>query len=301
MWVLSQAHPQAPLEAADDTIQQTHAARRLGCDVLHLPGRLRLDDVPSAFDGVDIEVPQPAIWFGYIPTQAVYAAVYEHAARRGLRLLNDPQEHHVAFEFDLAYPQLESLTPKTVVVRAVEDVEAAVAQVGFPAFVRGAMLSNKGKGRAACVAENVDQARALVGDLLAQEHLSRGRVLLRKFESLRTQSIAGFDFPAGREYRVFLYRGEVVAQRLLLAVLAGVRVARCAGDRGCVGFGSGGSSHRFAHAVAQAGRWRRPPMDGQQKRERDGDDPSVRSGLGLIHRRAKGTQPARRACRRMRR
>ncbi len=211
MLVFSQAHPQAPPEAPDDTIRQTHVARELGCPVVHLPSRLTVAAVPEAFASVPHGPPRPAVWFGFIPSLAVYRAVHEHALARGLQLLNDPQQHHTAFEFDNAYPLVESLTPKTVVVRSVAEVDAAVAEVGLPLFARGAMLSNKKRGRAGCIAETEDEARALVSELLANEHLSRGRVLLRQFARLRTAPIDGYGMPAGREYRVFLYRGEVVA------------------------------------------------------------------------------------------
>ena len=200
----------APDDAPDDTVQQTHAARRLGCAIVHLPARLREQDVEAAFEGVSSSSPQPAVWFGFIPPQPVYRAVYEVAARCGLRLLNDPDQHRTVFELDNAYPYLEDLTPKTVVVRSPDEVEAAHDALPLPWFVRGAMLSNKKKGREACVAETLADARRIVAELLDNAHLSRGRVLLRELLALRTAPIHGYALPAGREYRVFVHRGEVM-------------------------------------------------------------------------------------------
>jgi hypothetical protein len=202
----------APPESADDTIQQTVMARTLGWPVAHLPGRLRVEDVPAAFDAVPAVDPvEPTVWFGFIPPLRVYEAVHECAAARGWRLLNDPAQHQAAFELDHALPRLRELTPRSVVVHSVDEVHAAVDVVGLPTFVRGAMLSNKNKGEAACVAHTLQEARALVTALLADPHLSRGRAILRTFVRLRTAPIAGFGMPAGREYRVFLYRGHVVS------------------------------------------------------------------------------------------
>ena len=211
MWVLSQAHPDVPEHATDDTVRQTHAARACGCPVVWLPPRLAVPEIAASFQDVSVEPPQPAVWFGYIPQPEVYAAVYEAALSRGLRLLNDPDQHLAVFELDRAYPHLEELTAKSIVVRSPAEVEAASQRLALPWFIRGAMLSNKRKGRGACIAETLEQAREIVGELLAEPHLSRGRVLLREMIPLRTASIDGYGLPAGREFRVFLYRGEVIS------------------------------------------------------------------------------------------
>lgn len=154
----------APDDAPDDTVQQTHAARRLGCPVIHLPARLSVDDVEPALQAAGAQLPEsePATWFGFIPSPEVYRAVYDAAASRGLRLLNDPEQHRTVFELDNAYPYVADLTARTVVVRSPDELEAAQREVPLPWFIRGAMLSNKKKGIDACVAQNLADARRIV-------------------------------------------------------------------------------------------------------------------------------------------
>jgi len=202
----------APDDAPDDTVQQTRAARRMGCPVVYLPARLSVGNVEPAFEAADPRPagPSPAVWFGFIPSNEVYRAVHEAAARRGLQLLNDPAQHETVFELDNAYPYVEDLTAKSVVVRDLEALEGVPADLPLPWFVRGAMLSNKKKGEQACIARSLDDARRIVTELLGNAHLSRGRVLLRELLTLRTAPLDGYGLPAGREYRVFLYRGEVM-------------------------------------------------------------------------------------------
>lgn len=202
----------APDDAPDDTVQQTHAARRLGCPVVHLPARLSVDDVEPAFQAAGAQLPEsePATWFGFIPSPEVYRAVHDAAERRGLHLLNDPEQHRTVFELDNAYPHIADLTARTRVVHAAEEVEAVQRELPLPWFIRGAMLSNKKKGVEACVAQTLGDARRIVVELLDNAHLSRGRVLIRELLTLRTAPIHGYGLPAGREYRVFLYRGEVM-------------------------------------------------------------------------------------------
>ena len=107
-------------------------------------------------------------------------------------------------------PYIADLTARTRVVRSADELDAAQHEIALPWFIRGAMLSNKTKGVDACVARTLEDARRIVVELLGNAHLSRGRVLVRELLTLRTAPIHGYGLPAGREYRVFLYRGEVM-------------------------------------------------------------------------------------------
>jgi hypothetical protein len=212
MIIVSQA-PMPFSNEDDDIAASTRAAVAAGFELVSLPTALMyVDEVGPALAAVATRTREtPAVWIGTIPDEAMYRAVDAGLRVRGVRLINDPEAHLDVFEFDRAYPRLADLTARTVVVTAVEQVAAAVAQVGLPAFLKGALLSRKHSGWAACVADDVSQAEAIAGGLLRRSYLSRGRVLVRELLPLRRFTVPASDFPIGREYRVFLLRGEPLA------------------------------------------------------------------------------------------
>lgn len=153
-----------------------------------------------------------AVWLGYIPTQERYEAIYTALLQKGIHLLNTPEEHLTVQEFDRAYAQLTGLTPTSVTVTHVGQVAQAAQTLGFPLFIRGAMQSRKGKGWKACVADTQQEAERLTQELLEQlPEYTRGRVLLRRLVKLRYDNIAPNGFPFGREFRVLIYRQQVIS------------------------------------------------------------------------------------------
>jgi len=154
----------------------------------------------------------PGIWLGYPPPRDRYDAIYTEALTKGIRLLNTPAEHQHAQEFDQAYPQLVGLTPESIVIGRLADCEAAIAHLGLPLFVRGAVESGKPNGWNACVATTAEQVQQLVAPLLTRaESGLPGRVLLRQLVKLRHSRVAANGFPLGREFRVFIYRQRILS------------------------------------------------------------------------------------------
>jgi hypothetical protein len=213
MIVLTENADQLPPSAsARDIAASTNAAKLVGCQVFHIP--------PDFSECGDAEgalwmVPKFAerrlgIWIGYIPPLERYAQIYDAALVKGIQLVNAPAQHRVAEEFDSAYPLLGGLTPESVIIYNEAECEAAAEQLGLPIFIKGAVQSRKSRGWKACVAETVDEVRRLTKALLELENRSRGRVVLRKVVALRHTRRSGEGFPLGREYRVFIYRGEVL-------------------------------------------------------------------------------------------
>jgi hypothetical protein len=125
--------------------------------------------------------------------------------------VNSPEQHLVAMEFDRAYPALQSLTPRSLVIRSLDECAGAGKQLGYPVFVKGAVKSYKEVGWAACVAEDEAGLRALAEKLLAREPRSRGRVIVRELVRFRSIDSDFSGFPIGREYRVFVYGEAVIA------------------------------------------------------------------------------------------
>ena len=213
MIVLSESSPQLPPSAsADDLRKATEAARLTGCRVYHLPPDFdQCGTAENALAGVPTQKQEtPAIWIGYIPGPSRYAAIYAAALEKRIRLLNDPEQHLDAQEFDRAYPRLAGLTPRSVTITSEEGCAGAVHTLGLPLFVKGAVQSRKSRGWKACVAETPDELRLLCRHLLTLENRSRGRVVVRQLVKLRHSRISAEGFPLGREYRVFLYGRRVV-------------------------------------------------------------------------------------------
>jgi hypothetical protein len=132
------------------------------------------------------------------------------AALKNLSLPNTPDQHLRVQEFDLAYPFLEGITPRSLMLTEVVECHRAVEELGLPVFVKGAVQSRKGRGWNSCVAETEVELVHLVAELLALESRSRGRVVVRQLAKLRHVRSAN-GFPMGREYRVFLHREQVLA------------------------------------------------------------------------------------------
>ena len=214
MIVLSEASPRvAPSASANDIAVSTEVARLSGCRVYSIPDDFEVSEgAANALSYLrPYEEETAGFWVGYIPSLARYQELYEAAKEKNILLVNTPAQHQSVMEFDRAYPFLEGLTPKSVTITEDAQCEEAMAALGFPIFVKGAVQSTKADGWRSCVAETTEELKALIERLLSLSARSRGRVILRQLVKLRHTRTSGLGFPLGREFRVFLYRGEVLA------------------------------------------------------------------------------------------
>lgn len=207
---------QAPLplsDHGDDIVASTRAALASGFNLMSLPpALLRPEEVAEALADVPARpAPEPAIWIGTIPDESVYRAVFSALAQRNVHLLNDPEAHLEIFEFDRAYPKIADLTARSRVITDLAQIDDAIRDLGLPVFIKGSLLSRKHSGWRACVADTADDLRRLAASLLRQRYLSRGRAVVRELLPLRRFTVPASDFPVGREFRVFLLRGEPLA------------------------------------------------------------------------------------------
>lgn len=167
------------------------------------PGAPRLPD----FESVGFEW---GVLVGDTPSPERYAAIVQEAAAKKVQLLNDPAQHLAALEFHRTVAQLDGLTARTEVVTAVDQVDAALARLPPPVFVRGSLGSRKWYGWDACVAPDAAHAKERVEKLLALRELSRGHVLLRELLPLRRLDRVVEGFPQSRECRLFVLDAEVI-------------------------------------------------------------------------------------------
>jgi hypothetical protein len=212
MIVFSEDSPRlTPSPSAQSITAATVAARLSDCRIYYIPQEEVCGSPSDALAYVPVQAEEtPAVWLGYIPTVRWYAAIYAEALNKRIRLLNSPEEHLDAQEFDRAYARLQELTPRSVILTDPAECAQAVAQLGLPVFVKGAIQSRKAQGWKACVAETLEELERLCTRLLDLETRSRGKVVVRQLVNLRHHRVSAQGFPFGREYRVFLYRGEVL-------------------------------------------------------------------------------------------
>lgn len=213
MIVLSESSPQLPpSSSAADLRKATEAARLTGCRVYNIPPDFsQCETAENALAYVPTQEQEtPAIWIGYIPVPSHYEAIYVAALEKRVCLLNNPEQHLDAQEFDRAYPRLAGLTPLSITITSEEQCAQAVQMLGLPLFVKGAVQSRKSRGWKACVAESVDELRLLCRHLLTLENRSRGRVVARQLVKLRHTRRSPEGFPFGREYRFFVYEQQVI-------------------------------------------------------------------------------------------
>lgn len=199
-------------ESGDDDGALALRAQEVGAELFYVPQEKREPEhIEESFAQIPVQPhARTAVWKGTIPSFAYYTQVYERLAARRIFLINEPQAHRQIFEFDLAYPLLADLTPRTVVIESPQQAQEAVQELGLPVFVKGAMLSLKHKDWSDCIAESVEELASLTARLLAAPYFSRGRVLVRELVPLRKQVVGASDIPAGREFRLFVYRGAVM-------------------------------------------------------------------------------------------
>jgi hypothetical protein len=150
------------------------------------------------------------VWVGFIPESDRYNAIYEAALQKNVQLINSPEQHRTAMEFDRFYPALQDLTAKSVVISDLSELADVPDRLTFPVFVKGAVKSNKDKGWNAVVAQNLDELTALAQQIFAHPHRARGKVIIRELLDLNIIAIDPNGFPLGREYRAFLYKHELL-------------------------------------------------------------------------------------------
>lgn len=192
----------------------TEAARLFGCRIYTIPSDfeecLTAENALAYVPQFDQDV--LAVWVGFIPTYERYNAVYQAAIRRNIYLVNTPDQYRRAMEFDQFYPLLGDLTPRSMVIDGAEQLDLVERELGYPVFIKGAVKSDKEIGWNAVVAYDESELRSIVERILHQQERSRGKAIVRKLVQLNVLDKAPNGFPVAREYRVFLYKSEVLAR-----------------------------------------------------------------------------------------
>jgi len=145
---------------------------------------------------------------GFIPTRERYKELYEASLRKGVRIINTPEQSTLAMEFDQFYPYLEGITPKSIVIETIDDLHK-VEELGYPVFTKGAIKSLKEDGWEACVVNNYEDLQDRASYFLKRS-FARNKMIARQVVNLRYTKKTSRGFPVGREFRTVWYLGQLV-------------------------------------------------------------------------------------------
>ena len=213
MIILSESKPiTSDFDNIEDTHRITREFQKNGWRVFHIPTEMASN--ASAAEALE-EIPEQeheslGVWFGYVPTLEYYREIYREALSKKIRLVNSPLQHQTILETPLSILQLRELTAESVVVSSVEESVEAAKHLGFPLFVKGVIFSMKQEGWESCVANNPAELEKIVAQLLPRR-FTRGSVILRKVINLKKSGEIFWGFPMSREFRLFLFRAQVLA------------------------------------------------------------------------------------------
>lgn len=211
MVVFSQSSPvREPSQGELNLRVLTEAARLAGCRIIPLPEDFDTIDADEALWALPSQSEEQGVFLGYVSTRDFYAALFAAAERKGVRLINSPEDSERAMEFDRFYPLIADLTPASVIVRRESDMVRVKNEIGFPVFVKGGIKSQKEKGWSACLAHDEAELRARFEQAKRSEIAARNILIAREIALLRPCPSPRTDFPAHREYRFYLHRGEVL-------------------------------------------------------------------------------------------
>jgi hypothetical protein len=133
MVVLSEASEQlVPSPSARDIMVSSEEAKLSGIVTYYIPQDFsKCKNVGNALWHVPAHVENElSFWIGYIPDLDSYVVIYHAALAKEIKLVNCPEEHRVAQEFDLAYPRLGELTLKNLTVSDIALAHNAAHEIG---------------------------------------------------------------------------------------------------------------------------------------------------------------------------
>ncbi|MFZ5442518.1 MAG: ATP-grasp domain-containing protein [Myxococcota bacterium] len=196
--------------ADNDRLGLLAAAKALGHPVHVLTPEAALDPAEPRVQGLTRGDFHWGVLFGDIPGPERYRRLHDELRALNVTLLNDPRQHLDALELHRTVDRLEGLTARSVVLRHLEDVPAALQRLPPPVFIKSTIHSRKWFGWKACVADDAAEATELVRKLLAMHSQARDTVLVRELLPLRRTGQAWEGFPFSREYRLFVLDADVV-------------------------------------------------------------------------------------------
>jgi len=150
---------------------------------------------------------QWALLSGVYDQSDYYQRLYQECQQMDIGLLNTPSQSAKAMLSSNYYPLLSELTARSWFVGSELELSAISEELAYPVFVKGDIKSKKELGAASCLIESADTLNAHYWKLQASGIAGDQTMVIRELLPLR--SLPSSDL-GGREYRVFLYRGQVI-------------------------------------------------------------------------------------------
>lgn len=207
-------HPLYPRRADEDYEEEFQAARKRGysCALFSYE-----DLAAGELTLYGEEISGLTIYRGWMMKPAMYRDFYERLEKRGIALINAPEEYEHYHLLPRWYDDFKNETAESVWTAGdrVEDVLLAGRQLTGSWIVKDYVKSRKHEWYEACFIKNIQEESAF--RKTAETFIARqgedlvGGVVLRKYEKLRQ---IGFHeqsgMPLAEEYRVFVYAGRIL-------------------------------------------------------------------------------------------
>ncbi len=132
----------------------------------------------------------------------------------GSKLINTAAQHRYIAQFDYYY-DVEDFTPKTWF--RFEDVPLKLRN--SPLIIKGKTNSKKFQWKEKMFCENFSQAVIKGSDLLMDSAISEQGIIIRQYESLETFEVLDNGLPITNEWRVFMYKEEILAYNYYWSII----------------------------------------------------------------------------------
>ncbi|MBD5555481.1 MAG: ATP-grasp domain-containing protein [Roseburia sp.] len=164
------------------------------------------------------EISGLTIYRGWMMTPEMYRNFYDALEKRGVILINSPQEYDKYHLLPGWYKDFETETAKSVwsTTNEIKDAMSLTKGLKGSFIVKDFVKSRKHEWYDACFIKNIqneEDASKIIGNFIErQADCLVGGIVLRKYEMLKQ---IGFHentgIPLSEEYRVFVYAGRILA------------------------------------------------------------------------------------------
>ena len=139
-----------------------------------------------------------------------YEAMYEACLEYGFELINNPAQHHKASELEHWYPDIEELTPKSVVFEHAPTVDEILEHFAFPVFIKGNRQTAK-HNPALAIAHNEAALKSILKAYQQDNILHWQKLVCREYVPLQLLDYqVAHTVPLSFEFRTFWWKSQLV-------------------------------------------------------------------------------------------
>ncbi|MDB6028220.1 MAG: putative rane protein [Verrucomicrobiales bacterium] len=221
MKLLFPSHPLKARLPDPDYESEVDAARQVGfaCDFYNLEVLSEGDAARALATCAEPESPaQPILYRGWMMSDTLYAQLYAELVRKGYAPVTRPEVYAEAHYLPNAYPHLAGHTPESKWMMGQDANEAWSLYQNFfhaPALIKDFVKSAKHRWNEACFIP-AHTTRERFDEILKAFLEARGKqfnkgIVLRRYHELVTLERDIRGQPVHEEYRMFFWKGELLA------------------------------------------------------------------------------------------